>query len=210
MADDRPIVLGEQRARVLVQLDAAGLRREIDVVVAEVVAENETETDATPRTDEATLAHVRRVADLFEEPVRGAELVAWILQATARALETGNSGALAAELALIRGALLAGTPPCTGIAASWCPNCGDCSCERTEDGERLAAGLFVADTGERLEVSHLEVTWPEGGTHIYLPPEAAPETVLRSLGLEWRAIGTSGCPLHAPDSSHAMDSGSRD
>ena len=208
MADDRPIDLGEQRARVLVQLDAAGLRREIDVVVAEVVAENETETDATPRTDEATLAHVRRVAaSSGARPRRGARRVIF---RHARALETGNSGALAAELALIRGALLAGTPPCTGIAASWCPNCGDCSCERTEDGERLAAGLFVADTGERLEVSHLEVTWPEGGTHIYLPPEAAPETVLRSLGLEWRAIGTSGCPLHAPDSSHAMDSGSRD
>ena len=25
---------------------------------------------------------------------------------------------------------------CTGIAASWCPNCGTCSCSRHETGER--------------------------------------------------------------------------
>lgn len=24
---------------------------------------------------------------------------------------------------------------CTGIAASWCPICGDCSCPHNEDGE---------------------------------------------------------------------------
>lgn len=26
---------------------------------------------------------------------------------------------------------------CTGIAASWCPVCGDCACPRTVDGERI-------------------------------------------------------------------------
>ena len=24
--------------------------------------------------------------------------------------------------------------PCTGVSASWCPNCGDCTCARDEDG----------------------------------------------------------------------------
>lgn len=24
---------------------------------------------------------------------------------------------------------------CTGIAASWCPNCGECACPRSEEGE---------------------------------------------------------------------------
>ncbi len=27
---------------------------------------------------------------------------------------------------------------CTGMSASWCPHCGDCSCERGEDNERIA------------------------------------------------------------------------
>jgi len=27
-------------------------------------------------------------------------------------------------------------PECTGIAASWCPNCGTCNCPRSEYGER--------------------------------------------------------------------------
>jgi hypothetical protein len=25
---------------------------------------------------------------------------------------------------------------CTGISATWCPNCGDCSCPRDENGSR--------------------------------------------------------------------------
>ena len=25
---------------------------------------------------------------------------------------------------------------CTGLTAFWCPLCGDCTCERREDGER--------------------------------------------------------------------------
>src|SRR5262245_50880311 len=36
------------------------------------------------------------------------------------------------------------TPPrlvyCTGIAASWCPLCGDCVCPRAESGDRLERG----------------------------------------------------------------------
>ena len=24
--------------------------------------------------------------------------------------------------------------PCSGVSTSWCPNCGDCSCPRNEDG----------------------------------------------------------------------------
>lgn len=27
---------------------------------------------------------------------------------------------------------------CTGVAASWCPRCGDCNCPRNNDGERMA------------------------------------------------------------------------
>jgi hypothetical protein len=26
-------------------------------------------------------------------------------------------------------------PGCTGFAASWCPNCGDCTCARGEEGD---------------------------------------------------------------------------
>lgn len=29
-----------------------------------------------------------------------------------------------------------GTESCTGAAASWCPNCGNCSCPTTDTGER--------------------------------------------------------------------------
>lgn len=25
--------------------------------------------------------------------------------------------------------------PCTGLTAVWCPNCGDCNCERTAGGD---------------------------------------------------------------------------
>lgn len=31
-----------------------------------------------------------------------------------------------------------GDPPCTGIAASWCPRCGECACPQNECGDRLA------------------------------------------------------------------------
>lgn len=27
---------------------------------------------------------------------------------------------------------------CTGVAAAWCPRCGDCECPTTEDGDRLS------------------------------------------------------------------------
>lgn len=30
-------------------------------------------------------------------------------------------------------------PACTGIAASWCPNCGSCTCARNEDGTNAEA-----------------------------------------------------------------------
>lgn len=195
---DRPVVLGERRARLLVQLGPDGLRRELDVAVSETSSDAPDESEA--------LAHVRRVADLLEasarsaEPVAGAELVAWILRATERALETGNAEALSAELALIRGAL-AGAPPCTGIVASWCPNCGDCSCGRTEEGD-LDVGLFHRETGERIDAPYLEVTWPEGGNQTWSPPDCAPGSVLRALGLVKRADGMPTCPLHAPDSPH--------
>lgn len=39
---------------------------------------------------------------------------------------------------------------CTGWAASWCPVCGDCSCERHPDGERIEPPLETcALHGER-------------------------------------------------------------
>lgn len=27
---------------------------------------------------------------------------------------------------------------CTGVAASWCPRCGDCACPKDEHGERVS------------------------------------------------------------------------
>lgn len=36
---------------------------------------------------------------------------------------------------LVRDAIELDGPTCTGIAAVWCPRCGDCSCPRAEDGE---------------------------------------------------------------------------
>ncbi|MCW8137275.1 MAG: hypothetical protein KIT58_00010 [Planctomycetota bacterium] len=32
-------------------------------------------------------------------------------------------------------------PGCTGVAASWCPRCGDCACPRDEEGWLTDAGL---------------------------------------------------------------------
>jgi hypothetical protein len=34
---------------------------------------------------------------------------------------------------------------CTGLSASWCPNCGDCTCPRDEDGCVLQEGFDVVE-----------------------------------------------------------------
>lgn len=50
---------------------------------------------------------------------------------------------------------------CTGVSASWCPNCGDCACERSNDGDCCFDGadcplhsnrLKHAETVELVEV----------------------------------------------------------
>ena len=69
-------------------------------------------------------------------------LRASLAEAEARADEArevmGKTGKLElpsiAEAEKDRVTVLIAPPECTGIAASWCPNCGDCTCERPEDG----------------------------------------------------------------------------
>jgi len=49
--------------------------------------------------------------------------------------------------------------PCSGIAASWCPNCGDCTCPRDEDGSpvtRVRETAFCSRTIVSSEVVHSE------------------------------------------------------
>lgn len=42
--------------------------------------------------------------------------------------------------------LVAAGFPCEGIAASWCPNCGDCICDREEGLDRPDCPLHAADS----------------------------------------------------------------
>jgi hypothetical protein len=44
-----------------------------------------------------------------------------------RSTATSNSGP--ATTASVTGVVLPLPEPCTGVSASWCPNCGSCSCE---------------------------------------------------------------------------------
>lgn len=37
---------------------------------------------------------------------------------------------------------------CTGLAAVWCPNCGDCDCERSATGERTEPSMICALHGD--------------------------------------------------------------
>lgn len=37
---------------------------------------------------------------------------------------------------------------CTGISASWCPVCGDCTCPRDEDGGCMQDGFDVVEDSE--------------------------------------------------------------
>ena len=46
---------------------------------------------------------------------------------------------------------------CTGIAARWCPNCGDCICPENEDGEPIvliSKAPFIFEFGPKSYVVH--------------------------------------------------------
>ena len=43
-------------------------------------------------------------------------------------------------------------PECSGVAASWCPSCGDCTCPREDDGEPV---VLTA------EPATIERMWPK-------------------------------------------------
>lgn len=50
-------------------------------------------------------------------------------------------------------------PVCTGVAASWCPRCGDCAC-RDEEGELRGEGLNHPDCPLHAPGSqHAEARW---------------------------------------------------
>lgn len=67
--------------------------------------------------------------------------------------------------------------PCTGIAASWCPVHGDCTCPRTEGGE---------------------IEWHyESGLVSFAGHPAWSETAQTVIHYDKR------CPLHGEDSEHA-------
>lgn len=68
---------------------------------------------------------------------------------------------------------------CTGIAASWCPVHGDCSCPRTEDGEVLW---------------HFEPGWVAVAGH-----PAWSETARSVVDHD------PACPLHGAESVHGDD-----
>jgi hypothetical protein len=90
-------------------------------------------------------------------------------------------------------------PRCTGVAASWCPVCGDCTCARHDNGERVERLVRIADGVEHAGI--VVVKYPEGGslsTNKRLRPE---DYALAGLRLEWPGMDT--CPLHAPTSRHA-------
>ena len=36
--------------------------------------------------------------------------------------------------------------PCTGVSAAWCPNCGDCICDREESMDHTDCPLHAADS----------------------------------------------------------------
>jgi len=46
---------------------------------------------------------------------------------------------------------------CTGISASWCPICGDCTCPRDDCGERVRRGDDCPLHGR--EGAHPDRTW---------------------------------------------------
>lgn len=70
---------------------------------------------------------------------------------------------------------------CTGIAASWCPVHGDCTCPRDEYGEIEShyEGGLVRIHGSRL------IGWSETAIHV----------------THW----AMACPLHGQSSEHAED-----
>lgn len=39
------------------------------------------------------------------------------------------------------------TGQCSGVAASWCPRCGDCTCPKHEDGEPIERTVEPANIG---------------------------------------------------------------
>lgn len=56
---------------------------------------------------------------------------------------------------------------CTGVSASWCPVCGDCTCPRMSTGERKKESSQCPLHGEK-------------STHAD-PPKLTPKTVLRAM-----------------------------
>lgn len=73
------------------------------------------------------------------------------------------------------------TDGCEGFAASWCPNCGDCTCPRFEDGP--CSGEIVWEFVAGYELYRGLVYWSETAhTLIHYDP---------------------ACPLHAYGSAHA-------
>ena len=70
---------------------------------------------------------------------------------------------------------------CTGLTAFWCPNCGDCTCPRTDDGDvpemsHDSCPLHARGTNHPI---------PEEGKVVALPPDADEE--LR-IGCEFMGI----------------------
>jgi hypothetical protein len=72
--------------------------------------------------------------------------------------------------------------PCTGVSATWCPNCGDCTCPREEDGSPV-------------EVSHY-------------PPAIVTDAciIISTSPVAIEIVEDPACPLHGASSRHA-DSG---
>lgn len=68
---------------------------------------------------------------------------------------------------------------CTGIAASWCPVHGDCTCPRNDDGE---------------------IVWHFEGGYVFVAGHRAWSETARSV-----VDHDPACPLHALSSPHGGD-----
>ncbi len=67
----------------------------------------------------------------------------------------------------------------TGVCASWCPMCGDCTCPRNEDGEPIF--LYAAPQTDPVHVIYM-----------WSPPIVD-------------TVANSNCPLHGEASRHCED-----
>lgn len=71
---------------------------------------------------------------------------------------------------------------CTGVAAGWCPVCGDCTCPHEDDGSPVERIVPAVEPSE--QVAHVVLNGIGAHEHIEVVHDPA-------------------CPLHGVESHHA-------